>query len=293
MKRIGLLALAMLLIPVACSTGMNQSDVQASSGQPAGTHQAATAGAAVQPPGPTAPAASPRHGEWMIIRTPEGDSVRTWVVFPERSVQSPVVLVVHEIFGLSPWIRGVADQLAAAGFIAVAPDLLTGHAIPGSPLNPDPQAATAAIRTLDVDDVHRQLSAVAAHVMQHPAALPRYGIVGFCWGGQRAFEHAARIPDLGAAVVYYGSSPPPDAAASISAPVLGLYGSRDARVNTTVPPMDSAMQALGKTFRAITYEGAGHGFLRQLDGQEGANRAAAVAAWPETIAWFSAHLERR
>lgn len=282
MKRSSLIALSALIAPLACSTGMNQSDVQASV-------QAAT----TTPPSATAPADSPRHGEWMMIRTPQGDSIRTWVVFPERSVQSPVVLVVHEIFGLSPWIRSVADQLAAAGFIAVAPDLLTAHAIPGSPLNPDPQAATAAIRTLNIDDVHRQLSAVAAHMMQHPAALPRYGIVGFCWGGARSFEHAVRVPELGAAVVYYGASPPPTAAASVRAPVLGLYGGVDARVNNTVPPIDSAMRALGKTFRVVTYEGAGHGFLRQLDGREGANRAAANAAWPETIAWFRTHLERR
>lgn len=282
MKRSRLLTMSVLIAPLACSTGMNQSEVQGSSAQAAAT----------TPPSAAAPADSPRHGEWMMIRTPQGDSVRTWVVFPERSVQSPVVLVVHEIFGLSPWIRGVADQLAAAGFIAVAPDLLTAHAIPGSPLNPDPQAATAAIRTLNVDDVHRQLSAVAAHMMQHPAALPRYGIVGFCWGGQRSFEHAVRVPELGAAVVYYGSSPPPAAAVSVRAPVLGLYGGVDARVNNTVPPMDSAMRALGKTFRVMTYDGAGHGFLRQLDGREGANRAAANAAWPETIAWFRTHLER-
>lgn len=269
--------------PLACSAGMNQSDVQVPSAQTAAT----------VPPAAAAPANSPRHGEWIMVRTPQGDSVGAWVVFPERSVQSPVVLIVHEIYGLSPWIRGVADQLAAAGFIAVAPDLLTGHAIPGAPLNPDPQAATAAIRALNADDVHRQLRAVAAHMMQHPAALARYGIVGFCWGGQRSFEHAVRVPELGAAVVYYGSSPPPDAAASVRAPVLGLYGGNDARVNATVPPMDSAMRAHGRTFRVITYEGAGHGFLRQLDGQGGANRVAANAAWPETIAWFRTHLEGR
>lgn len=282
MKRSSLIALSALIALLACSTGMNQSDAQASV-------QAAT----MTPPSATAPADSPRHGEWMMIRTPQGDSIRTWVVFPERSVRSPVALVVHEIFGLSPWIRSVADQLAAAGFIAVAPDLLTAQAIPGSPLSPDPQAATAAIRTLNIDDVHRQLSAVAAHMMQHPAALPRYGIVGFCWGGARSFEHAVRVPELGAAVVYYGASPPATAAASVRAPVLGLYGGVDARVNNTVPPIDSAMRALGKTFRVVTYEGAGHGFLRQLDGREGANRAAANAAWPETIAWFRTHLEGR
>ena len=283
MKRNSLFLLSALIAPLSCSAGLNQSDVQGSPAEAAATTL----------PSSSAAVSSPRHGEWMMIRTPQGDSVRAWVVFPERSVQSPVVLVVHEIYGLSPWIRGVADQLAAAGFIAVAPDLLTAHAIPGSPLNPDPQAASVAIRTLNADDVHRQLSAVAAHIMQHPAALPRYGIVGFCWGGMRSFEHAVRVPELGAAVVYYGPSPPPAAAASVRAPVLGLYGGDDARVNNTVPPMDSAMRALGKTFRVITYEGAGHGFLRQLDGREGANRAAADAAWPETIAWFRTHLERR
>jgi carboxymethylenebutenolidase len=292
MRRSGLLAPTLLASAIACTAGMNQSDVQPTTEPPAGAQQP-VAPAAVLPPSATAPADSPRHAEWIMVRTPEGDSVRAWLVFPERSVQSPVVVVVHEIYGLTPWIRGVADQLAAAGFIAVAPDLLTGHAIPGSPLNPDAQAATAAIRTLNVDDIHRHISAVAAHVMQHPSALPRYGIVGFCRGGEWAFQHAVRVPDLGAAVVYYGPSPPPEAATSITAPVLGLYGGNDARVNTTVPPMDSAMRALGKTFRAITYEGAGHGFLRQLDGQGGANRVAAIAAWPETIAWFRTHLEGR
>jgi carboxymethylenebutenolidase len=248
--------------------------------------------AAVQLP-PAAVSESPRHGEYAMVRTPEGDSIRVWIVYPERSVQSPVVLVVHEIYGLSPWIRGVADQLAAAGFIAVAPDLLTSHHIPGAPDNPDPQAATAAVRSLDADVVHRQLRAVAAQIVAHPAALPRYGIVGFCWGGAVAFQHAARVPELGAAVVYYGASPAPEALAGVRAPVLGLYGGDDARVNATVPQADSAMRALGSTFHVITYEGAGHGFLRQLDGREGANRRAAQGAWRETIAWLRQHLEDR
>jgi carboxymethylenebutenolidase len=293
MRNSGRLTLALLASPIACTAGMNQSDVQPPAGTAAGAEPPVGHAAALLPPGAAAPADSPRHSEWIMVRTPQGDSVRAWVVFPERSVQSPVVVVVHEIYGLSPWIRGVADRFAAAGFIAVAPDLLTAHDIPGAPLNPDPQAATAAVRALNADDVHRQISAVAAHMMAHPAALPRYGIVGFCEGGRHAFEHAVRVPELGAAVVYYGPSPPPASAARIQAPVLGLYGSRDARVNTTVPPIDSAMRAHGKTFRTITYEGAGHGFLRQLAGQEGANRAAADAAWPETIAWFRTHLEHR
>ena len=235
---------------------------------------------------------SPRHGEWVTVSTGPGDSVRAWVVYPERTTKAPVVIVVHEIFGLSPWIRSVADQLAADGFLAVAPDFLTMKNVPGSPENPDGQAARAAIQTLNMDDVHRQISAVAQYAMRLPAAAPRYGTVGFCWGGAVSFEHAVRSPSLGASVVYYGTSPAPARLASVRAPVLGLYGSDDARVNATVPAADSAMKALGKTYRPIFYEGAGHGFLRQQDGREGKNLAAARAAWPETISWFRTHLGR-
>jgi carboxymethylenebutenolidase len=241
---------------------------------------------------PTQLTSSPRHGEWVTVSTGPGDSVRAWVVYPERTTKAPVVIVVHEIFGLSPWIRSVADQLAADGFLAVAPDFLTMKGVPGSPENPDGQAARAAIQTLNMDDVHRQISAVAQYAMRLPAAAPRYGIVGFCWGGAVSFEHAVRSPSLGASVVYYGTSPQPARLASVRAPVLGLYGSDDARVNATVPAADSAMKALGKTFRPIFYEGAGHGFLRQQDGREGKNLAAARAAWPETISWFRTHLGR-
>ncbi len=235
---------------------------------------------------------SPRHGEWVTVSTGPGDSVRAWVVYPERTTKAPVVIVVHEIFGLSPWIRSVADQLAADGFVAVAPDFLTMKNVPGSPENPDGQAARAAIQTLNMDDVHRQISAIAQYAMRLPAAAPRYGIVGFCWGGAVSFEHAVRSPSLGASVVYYGTSPQPGRLVSVRAPVLGLYGSDDARVNATVPAADSAMKALGKTYRPTFYEGAGHGFLRQQDGREGKNLAAARAAWPETISWFRTHLGR-
>jgi carboxymethylenebutenolidase len=233
---------------------------------------------------------SPRHSEWIMVRTAAGDSVRAYLVYPERASRAPVVVVIHEVYGLTQWIRGVTDQLAAAGFIAVAPDLLTNHNIPGAPLDPNPQAATVAVRSLAPDDVHRQLRAVAEHVMGLPAALPRYGIVGFCWGGAASFEHAVRYPDLRAAVVYYGTSPNVQSLVNVRAPILGLYGSDDARVNQTVPPADSAMRALGKTYRVITYEGAGHGFLRQINERQGANRAAGERAWPETIAWFRRYL---
>ncbi|MGK2963743.1 MAG: dienelactone hydrolase family protein, partial [Gemmatimonadaceae bacterium] len=163
-------------------------------------------------------AASPRHGEWVMVSA-GADSVRAWIVYPERTTKAPVVVVVHEIYGLTPWIRGVADQLAADGFVAIAPDLLTTKNLPNPTDSVPGNLATAAIRTLDPADVHRQISAVASYAMSQPAALPRYGIVGFCWGGSVSFEHAIRSPGLGASVVYYGSSPPSESLGPINAPV--------------------------------------------------------------------------
>jgi carboxymethylenebutenolidase len=236
-------------------------------------------------------AASPRHGEWVMVSTGPADSVRAWVVYPERSERAPVVLVVHEIFGLSTWIRAVADQLAADGFIAIAPDLLSGKGVPNGPDGaPLPDSARVAIRTLDPADVHRRLSAVAQYGMGLPAALPTYGIVGFCWGGAVAFAHAAHAPSLSAAVAYYGTSPETEMLPKVQAPVLGLYGENDARVNVTIAPADSAMRALGKTYEHEIYPGAGHGFLRAQDGQDGANLSATRAAWPRTLEWFRTHL---
>ncbi len=236
-------------------------------------------------------AASPRHGEWITIPAGEGDSLRAWIVYPERSTPAPVVLVVHEIFGLSTWIRSVADQLAADGFIAIAPDLLSGK---GVPMGPDgasnPDSARVAIRTLDPMDVQRRLEATAEYGMALPAALPSYGIVGFCWGGSTSFAHAIHAADLGASVVYYGTSPETSELASIEAPVLGLYGADDERVVSTIAAADSAMEAMGKTFEQEIYEGAGHGFLRAQDGRDGANLEATRAAWPRTLAWFRTHL---
>lgn len=234
--------------------------------------------------------ASPRHGEWAMIRTGDGDSVRAWVVFPERSTKAPVIIVVHEIFGLSSWVRSIADQLAADGFIAIAPDLLTMKNLPDGPDSVLAPLATAAIRTLDPAQVQRQLDAVAQYGMSLPAAEKKYGIVGFCWGGGISFAHAVHSPSLGASVVYYGVSPPTTDLGSVRAPVLGLYGGNDARVDATIPRADSTLRALGRTYEHVSYPGAGHGFLRQQSGMDGANLAAARAAWPATVAWFRKYL---
>lgn len=239
-------------------------------------------------------AKSPRHGEYVTIRTGPSDSVRAWVVYPERSTKAPVVVVVHEIFGLSTWVRGVADRLAADGYIAIAPDLLTGKvaAEPGSD-TVAASAATAAIRSLKPEDVQRQIAAVGQYGMSLPAAERRYGVVGFCWGGGISFASAVASPaGQGAAVVYYGTSPATASLVNVKVPVLGLYGGDDARVGATVPAADSVMKALGKRFEPHSFAGAGHGFLRQQDGKGGANLAAAREAWPLTISFFRSTLGR-
>jgi len=233
---------------------------------------------------------SPRHGEWVMVKVGD-DSIRSWVVYPERSDEAPVVLVVHEIFGLSNWIRAVADQLAAEGFIAVAPDLLT---MKNPPLAADGEvnadAARSLIRELTPADVNRWLQGVADWATKLPAATAKYGVVGFCWGGGTSFGFAVADPALSASVVYYGSSPATASLSSVTAPVLGLYGGNDARVGATVPPADSAMKAMGKTYEPHMFEGAGHGFLRQQDGQNGANMTATREAWPLTVQWFRRYL---
>lgn len=225
--------------------------------------------------------ASPRHGEWVTVRLPDGDSVRSWVVYPERSDRAPVLVVIHEIYGLTDWIRAVADRAAADGYIAIAPDLLTMEDVPVSDSGePEQQAAVAAVRSLDADRVHRQIRAVAEDAMALPAALEMYAITGFCWGGSTTFEHATRYDDVLAGIVFYGSSPSEEALARLRVPVMGHYGGDDARVNATIP---RAEEVAGEWFSAHIYEGAGHGFLRQQTGRDGANLAASKQAWPMTL----------
>jgi len=237
--------------------------------------------------------ASPRHGEWVKYDAGSGDSVRAWVVYPERRDKAPVVIVIHEIFGLTDWARGVADQLAAEGFIAIAPDLLSGKGPNGGGSESvDRQAATALNRALVGTEVQRRLAAAARYGTSLPSARNRVGSVGFCWGGGTSFNFAVNFANLGAAVVYYGPSPADSLLGSIRAPVLGLYGGDDARIGATVPPAQAAMQQLHKRYDVASYDGAGHGFLRDLAGRDGANRRAAEQAWPRTIAFFRDNLGR-
>jgi carboxymethylenebutenolidase len=246
------------------------------------------------PPEETSKAAlerSPRHGEWADVKLPDGSTVRTWVVYPERKDKAPAVIVIHEIFGLSDWIRAVADQLAEDGFIAIAPDLLSGKGPGGGGTDAigSRDDVTKAIRGLAADEVNTRLNAVRDYARKLPAASGKTATIGFCWGGGKSFAYAAAQPDLNAAVVYYGTAPEAAALAGVKAPVLGLYGGDDARVNATIEPTAAEMKKLGKSYESQIYEGAGHGFLRAQGGREGANLKATRQAWPKTIAFLRAN----
>jgi len=237
-------------------------------------------------------AKSPRHGEWVDLKLADGGKLVTWIVYPEKKEKAGAVVVIHEIFGLTDWARGVADQLAKEGFIALAPDLLSGTGPNGGGTDSLGDQVTKVIRTLTPETVAARLDAVRSYALTLPAANGKVGAVGFCWGGTTSFAWATAQPKLDAAAVYYGTSPSDAAAyARIGAPVLGLYGGDDARVDATIPTAEAEMKKLGKHYVVHVYEGAGHGFLRQQTGRDGANMKASQQAWPATLAFFRENLK--
>jgi len=234
---------------------------------------------------------SPRHGEFVDITvTAAKTPLKSYIVYPERKDKAPVVIVIHEIFGLSDWVRSVADQLAADGFIAIAPDMLSGHGPNGGGTDSlgGRQEVTRAVSGLPRDEVTRDLEAVREYGMKLPAASGKTATIGFCWGGGQSFAYATHQPDLAAAIVYYGTPPAKDAMEQIKAPVAGFYGGNDARITATVEPVSHQMKQMGKTYDPHVYDGAGHGFLRAQDNNE-ANKKAADQAWPATIQFLREH----
>ncbi len=223
---------------------------------------------------------SPRHSEWVELK--QGDrTIKTFVVYPEAKSKAPVVLVIHEIFGLSDWAKNLADELAAAGYIAIAPDLLSA---PGKDTGsyPDQGAAIKAISALPDAQVFADLDAAAEYAAKLPAANGALTVSGFCWGGGKAFGYANHNPKLKAAYVFYGPGPKTAAdAAKIAGPVYGFYAEDDARINSDIPQTEKFMQAAGKTYEPVTYPGAGHGFMRAGEAPDAseANRKAREAAW--------------
>jgi carboxymethylenebutenolidase len=219
---------------------------------------------------------SPRHGEWVDFKS--GDrTIKAFVVYPERKDKAPVVLVIHEIFGLTDWVRGVCDQLAESGVIAIAPDLLSGQTFP------DSDGARKAISALPKEQVQADLDATSNYALTKiPAASGSLGICGFCWGGGWAFDYATMNSKLKASYSFYGTAiDDPEKVKKIPCPVYGFYAEKDERVNATIPKAEEAMKAAGKKYEPVIYKGAGHGFMRDGESPTGTaeNKKARDDAW--------------
>jgi carboxymethylenebutenolidase len=254
-------------------------------------------------------AASPRHAEWVKVAWEPGskDSLMAWIVYPKTSnAKTPVVVVVHEIFGLQTWVRAVADQMAADGFIAIAPDLLSRVRGGATADELKADSATKLIRGVDINERNRGITAVANYAMSQPSAAPRFGVIGFCWGGSTTWGAAMNnSKGFGGGVAFYGAFPymagpvpVADSMRKIMAPVMLLSGSKDGRIGAAMPAIDSTMKSLGKWYEGKNYEGAVHGFARAQDdpkatrdeAEEKANLDAIKDAWPRTIAFLKKNL---
>jgi carboxymethylenebutenolidase len=265
-------------------------------------------------------AASPRHSEWVKIPWGAGskDSIMAWVVYPKTSGKAPVVVVVHEIFGLSTWVRGVADQVAADGFIAIAPDFLSK--VRGGPTTVElsGDSARKIIGGVTVADQAAVIDAAAGYAMALPAAEKRYAVIGYCWGGTATWSHAVNggVMGFSGGVAFYGTPPTSrgtpatattpavtggliaDSIARVNKPMMLLSGSKDARITALMPAIDSAMKAMHKPYDYKNYDGAEHGFLRAQDDQktprdepgEAANAFATKDGWPKTVAFLKKNL---
>src|SRR5258707_1735621 len=219
--------------------------------------------------------ASPRHHEYINLK--HGDrTVQAFVVYPEVKTKAPVIVLIHEIFGLSDWAKEMADELAGQGFIVVAPDLLTGFGPNNGASDsfPSMDATTKAVSGLDAAVVNADLDAAADYAKKIPAANGKIAVAGFCWGGGKSFAFAAHRKDLSAAFVFYG--PGPSDVTTITAPVYGFYAGNDARIDVIILATTDAMKAAGKKYDPVTYDGAGHGFMRAGEAPDAspANKAA-------------------
>ena len=244
-----------------------------------------TANASAQGPQPWAKeklANSPRHQEWVMVKHDNRD-VNCFVVYPEVKDKAPTVIVIHEIFGLTDWVEDLTDQLAEAGYIAIAPDLLSGAGPNGggSRAFSSQQDAVAAIHDLPAAQITGDLNAAAEYARTLPSCNGKLAVAGFCWGGGQTFRFATDRADLKAAFVFYGPPPQEEALKNIHCPVYGFYGGNDARISATIPDTEKKMQDAGKLYMPIKYAGAGHGFMRsgEQPDAETANKEAHDEAW--------------
>ena len=226
---------------------------------------------------------SPRHGEWVKVKQGTRE-VNCFIVYPEVKDKATAVVVIHEIFGLTDWVRGVADQLAEAGYIAIAPDLLSGAAKEGGGTAElgGGDAVRKAISALPADQITADLNAVTDYVAKLPAANGKVAVGGFCWGGSQSFRFATNHKKIKAAFAFYGTGPEKEEdLARIECPVYGFYGGNDNRVNATIPTSTEAMKKAGKTYEPVTYDGAGHGFMRAGEAPDATepNKKGREAGW--------------
>jgi carboxymethylenebutenolidase len=226
---------------------------------------------------------SPRHLEWVKVKH-DNREVNSFIAYPEVKDKATTVVVIHEIFGLTDWVRSVADQLAEAGYIAIAPDLLSGSAPNGGGTSElgGGDGVRKAISSLPADQITADLNAVADYVAKLPASNGKVVVAGFCWGGGQTFRFATNNKKIKGGFSFYG--PPPESEndlARIECPVYGFYGGNDARINAMIPKASESMKKAGKTYEPVTYEGAGHGFMRAGEAPDAnaANKKAHDEAW--------------
>jgi carboxymethylenebutenolidase len=234
---------------------------------------------------------SPRHREWVTV-THDGRKVEAFVAYPEASKNTPVIVVIHEIFGHSDWVELVTDEFAAAGYIAISPDLLSGMGPKGGGTHEFPAGeAGRAIGKLPPDQITADLNAAADYGLKLPAAAKKLFVAGFCYGGGQSFRFATNRPDVAAAMVFYGTPPDKESMARIKAPVFGFYAGNDQRVDATIPDTVTNMKELGKIFEPVTYDGAGHGFMRAGEQPDPtpANAKAREEAWVRIKKIMSSH----
>jgi carboxymethylenebutenolidase len=226
---------------------------------------------------------SPRHHEWVEIPS-DGKTLYAFVAYPEKSEKTMAVIVIHENRGLTDWVRSLADQIAGAGYIAIAPDLLSGFDAGHSRTSdyPSADAARKAVYLLDPQRTTDYLLAAQKYISADPSSNGKVAVIGFCWGGSESFRFATHAPGLSASLVFYGMAPTPrERMAEISAPVFGFYGGADHRVTSTIPETRGLMKKFGKDYEPVVFAGAGHAFMRDGDDPEGKpeNRKARDASW--------------
>ena len=230
---------------------------------------------------------SPRHGEWVKVTTPNNRVINAFVVYPEVKEPATSIIVIHEIFGLTDWIRLVADRLAAEGFVAICPDLLSGMGPDGGGTEnfDSGDDVRRAIRELPAAQVTSDLDAIEKYVRDLPSTNEKVGVSGFCWGGGQTFSYAVHSDTIAAGFVFYGRAVSAEDVPKISAPIYGFYGESDNRINATIDATKAAADAANVTYEPIIYEGVGHAFLKRgmAEDANDAQKTATKAAWERWV----------